>query len=145
MNIEIEVKNVYPVERNDQKQFVKGGLHVTITLGDVEGEINLRGVLFSKTKEKYFFRLPFKSGISHETKLSVQYPIFSFSNDELNKTVIDAIYQKAPAVIESFLVNNPQTSEPMKQPEKTTPKPKVFVTPPPVSKKQEVQRKSYAR
>ncbi len=143
MNIEIEVKNVYPAERNDQKQFVKGGLHVTVKLGEVE--INLRGILFSKEKERYFFRMPFKSGVSHETKLSVQYPIFSFSNLELDKAVIDSIYEKAPSVIENFLSANPQTAEPMKQPEKPTQKPKVFVTPPTLAKKSAIQRKSYGR
>jgi hypothetical protein len=138
MNIEIEVKNVYPAQRDDQKQLLKGGLHAIIRLGDIE--LNVRGILFSKTKEKYFFRLPFKSGINHETKLSVQYPILSFSDEELDKAMLDSIYEKAPSMIESFLAANPQTVEPMKQPEKTTPKPKVFVNPPPLPKKPAMQR-----
>ena len=41
--MEIEMRSFYPFERNDQKQLLKGSLHIVIKLGDVE--LNIRAVL----------------------------------------------------------------------------------------------------
>jgi len=108
--LDVEIKNVYPVERNDERQFVKGGLHVVVTFAE-NVELNIRGILFSKDKQRWFFRMPFKQGICHKTGNSKNYPIVIFSDVKLNEFLVDSIYQKAPAVIENFLASNSQQVE----------------------------------
>lgn len=103
----VELKNFYPVEI--KKHSMKGGLHVAVKLAD-NIEINLRGILASRQKEKYFFRLAFKNGIDHKKGTTVSYPIFLFTDPVLNKTLIDEIYRLAPAFIENWIKENPQAS-----------------------------------
>lgn len=118
--MEVEIKNFFPAERQDKKGLLKGSLHIIVKL--IEAELNVRGILVSRQSGKYFFRMPFRTGTCHETGNSVTFPIFIFSDDGLNKTLIDAIYKKAPAFIEEFLKANPQGIETRKTVEHIKPK-----------------------
>jgi hypothetical protein len=118
--MEVEIKNFFPAERQDKKGLLKGSLHLAIRLADVE--LNIRGILASRQNGKYFFRMPFRLGTCHKTGNSVTFPIFIFSNDELNKSLLDGIYKKAPAFIEEFLKMNTQGIEAQKTAEHIKPR-----------------------
>lgn len=105
----VEIKNVYPFERDDQKQFIKGGLHVVVKVGDVE--LNIRGIFANKRNGRWFFSMPYRNGICHKTGNTVPYPILLFSDPQMNKDLLEAIYAKAPVFIEDWLVANPQPLE----------------------------------
>lgn len=126
MELNVEVKNFYPVERNDAKGFLKGGLHIVIKFADFE--VNIRGILVSKKKQKCFIRMPFRNGKCHKTGTSVEYPIFVFSNQEHNKALLDAIYKQTPSFIESFLASNPQPIIQESPPIQKKPKGKVITS-----------------
>jgi hypothetical protein len=121
--MEVEIKNFFPAERQDKKGLLKGSLHIIVKL--IEAELNVRGILVSRQKGKWFFRMPFRLGTCHKTGNSVTFPIFIFSNDELNKSLLDGIYKKAPAFIEEFLKANPQAIGAQKTVEHIKPKANV--------------------
>ena len=74
-------------------------------------ELNIRGILASCQNEKWFFRMPFKNGTCHKTGKTVNYPIISFTDQELNRVLLNAIYEKAPIFINYWLDLHPQPLE----------------------------------
>lgn len=108
MSLEVKIMNFYPLEgeRDDKREYVKGSLHVSVQIGDIE--LNIRGVLACKKGGKWFFQMPARTGIDHKTGRSVKYPILSFGIDnDFNKELLDAIYEKGPVVVEAFLISHP--------------------------------------
>lgn len=120
--MQINIVNFYPFERNDQKQIVKGSLHVAIKLAD-NIELNIRGILASRQNDKWFFRMPFKNGTCHKTGNTVTYPTLSFTDQEMNKELLNAIYEKAPVFISNWLELNPQAVIEQKQSNQPQPPP----------------------
>ena len=108
MDFDVTVKGVYPYERNDKNQTMKAGLHAVIKLGGIE--INLRGILLIRQRQRWWFRLPFKTGTCHLTGSRTEFPIFAFSDPTQNKAVLDALREKTPEFVEAFLLANPQES-----------------------------------
>jgi hypothetical protein len=155
---EVKILEFYPVERDDSKKSCKGGLSVNLSIAGVE--INLRGILVCKEKgTRWYFNVPFKSGLHHQTKVSVKYPIFSFKNNKLQEKLINEIRVKGQAFVEEWLKTHPEIpleTQPLKKEivklqkiEETLSKPtsviptRVFVDPP--KRKLPPVRKSYAK
>ncbi len=112
--MEVEIKNFYLRERKQEDQLVKGSLHVVIKVSGIE--LNIRGILVSKQKGRWFFRTPFKTGVCTETGTSVIYPIVTFTDPALNKALIEALQERVPAFIGAFLTANPQLGPLITQP-----------------------------
>lgn len=92
----IEVKNFYLVEKNDQ--LLRGSLHVVLKLG--EYELDIRGVFACRRENRWIFRLPFGRSKTEAGEF-VSFPSISFSDKQLNKALINAIYEQAPSFIEA--------------------------------------------
>jgi len=87
--MDIEIVEFYAMERNDEKQILKGSLHVYLPKIDAD----LRGVIVRKKKDSWFFGLPTLFGIDPDTGEKVRFPVFTFvsreKTDELKKLIIE--------------------------------------------------------
>lgn len=85
--MDVEVVEFYTLERDDEKQILKGSLHVY--LPDIDAD--LRGVMVRKRKDSWFFGLPTLFGVDPETGKRVKFPVFAFVNrektDELKRLI----------------------------------------------------------
>lgn len=84
--MELEVIAFYTTDRCDEKELLKGTLHIRLpALG-----IDIRGIAVSRRKSYWHFGLPLKSSVDDSGGL-VRYPIVCFSdrtqNDELMKEI----------------------------------------------------------
>lgn len=59
------------------KGIIIGSAHIYAYEGDVQ--LDIRGVLVIKVKDKFVMRMPCRTVIDPETKMRVTYPIFAFS------------------------------------------------------------------
>jgi|SRR6185295_11816685 len=89
----IEIIEFYPLFR-DAYQYTG-----TLRLRLIDIGIDLLGVHVKRTKDRWFFNIPFKTGIDDEGK-QVQYPLVSFSDKEKQRDLINTLREKAPAFIE---------------------------------------------
>lgn len=127
--IEIEIVEVYPLERNDAKGILTGTLRIKFPdLG-----FHLLGIYFSKRKKTWFISLPGRKGIHHETGVPVQYPFFVFEDREKQRELMDIIRKKGPEFIEKRLgdTENPlslpqdEQRQPIKESKSRTPEKKI--------------------
>lgn len=95
----IEIVEFYQTERDDEKQILKGTLHVNL----IDYGIDLRGVLLSKRKNFWFVGLPCKISIDAETGEKVKYPIISFTDHEKTKKLIADIKEYAKEYVKKHL------------------------------------------
>ncbi len=93
--MKIEIVEFYLMGRNDEKQQLKGTLHIYLC----DHDIDLRGISVTKRKDIWFFGMPSRNGIDPDTEKNVQYPIFSFTNREKSKQLLDEIIQKGKEYI----------------------------------------------
>lgn len=65
--------------------------------------IHILGVYFSKRKDTWYFKVPFRKGIHHETGEEVTYPLFVFEEHEKQRAFINALHVKGREFIENRL------------------------------------------
>ena len=83
----IEIVGFYPLVFDKKKPFLEGTLHIYI----IDLDIDIRGIYVINQKKRWIFRMPHKRTIDSDTKESVGYPIFSFTNAERNAFLLKAI------------------------------------------------------
>lgn len=89
----VEIIEFYPLYR-DAHQYTG-----TIRLRLIDIGIDLLGVHVKRTKDRWFFNIPFKTGTDDKNNL-VQYPLISFIDKEKQRELINCIREKAPSFIE---------------------------------------------
>lgn len=96
--MDIEVVEFYTMERDDEKQILKGSLHVYLP----EIDADLRGVMVRKRKDSWFFGLPTLFGIDPDTEKKVKFPVFAFVSREKTDELKKLIREKG----KDYIVNN---------------------------------------
>ena len=97
----VEFLNCFAISRDDEKGLFTGSL--TVKLPD-QG-IRILGVYFSKRKDKWYFKVPFRKGIHHETGEEVTYPLIIFEEHEKQRAFIKALEVKGREFIENKLID----------------------------------------
>jgi hypothetical protein len=90
----IEIIDFYPLHK-DAHQYTG-----TIRLRIIDIGIDLLGVHAKRTKDKWYFNIPFKTGVDDKGNF-VQYPLISFEDKEKQRALVNSIREKAPAFIEA--------------------------------------------
>jgi len=122
----IEIIEFYPIES-------KGPLIGTLRVKLVDQGLDILGVQVFFRDGRWFFRLPSRQGIHHETKKPVWYPLVSLSDPLLQKELIGEIHRQVPAFIQerfpdklkTDLTIHSQMKEKQPQQEKTSPPPPI--------------------
>lgn len=91
----IEIVGFYPSKKKKKENLIQGTLHIYL----IDYEIDIRGIISCKNKKKWLFFLPNKFSLDNEENERVIYPIFSFSNIEKQKKLLDFLYKNAPEFI----------------------------------------------
>lgn len=112
----IEIVEFYPLEWNENTGFVSGTLKARLP----EQEIIIMGIFVSRSKGRYFFSMPGRMGIHHETGEKIRYPAVVFEDHEKQKALVEAIREKGKTFIEARLVD---TERPLVLPQKPQPAP----------------------
>ena len=94
----IEFVEFYQLERNDQRQALKGTLHVYLC----DLDIDLRGVFVLRNKDFGRFSLPFKKALDENGDL-ISYPVFNFVSIEKQRALIEAIIEKGKEYVLSWM------------------------------------------
>lgn len=95
----IEVIEFYPTEYREDKGILTGTLR--IKLPDIG--IHILGIYVSKRKNSWFFTMPGRNGVHHETGESIRFPFLVFEDREKQKELLVAIREKGKAFIENKL------------------------------------------
>jgi len=109
----IQILDFFAISRDDKKGLLTGSLKIKLPdLG-----IHILGVYFSKRKDTWYFKVPFRKGIHHETGEEIVYPLFVFEEREKQRAFINALHVKGREFIENRLSNteNPLVFLKMKQ------------------------------
>lgn len=101
--MKLEVVEFYPMERDDEKQILKGSLHVYLPDMDVD----LRGVMVRKRKNSWFFGLPTLLGIDPDTGKKVRFPVFAFVNREKTDELRSLIREKGKEYVMNHVLKEP--------------------------------------
>lgn len=95
----IEIVECYPIKLKKKADFA-GSLHVYL----IDYGIDLRGAIIIKNKNHWIIKMPYKTGIDQETGEYVSYPIFSFTDREKGKSLLNEIKKKAIEYIEENIL-----------------------------------------
>lgn len=95
----IEVVDFFPIEKDEAKGLMKGTMR--IMLPDIG--IHIMGILVVKHRYGWYFDIPRKRSIHHETGEPVKYPVFAFDDREQQHSLMLAIREKGRAYIEKRL------------------------------------------
>jgi len=93
--MEIEIVDAYPLITKSGKQ---SGWSMAIYLIDLD--MDLRGILATKTKKGWFFSMPFLKNFCQEKKDLVKFPIISFVKREKNLNLMKKLRQKGTEFLE---------------------------------------------
>jgi hypothetical protein len=98
--VNIEVVEFYPITLDEAREILTGTLRVKIPA------INLHvlGIFVSKKKNFWFFTMPGKKAIHHETGVPVRFP-FIFFEGQQQRELMDAIRTNGKAYIEKRLAD----------------------------------------
>lgn len=97
----IQILNLFAISRDDKKGLLTGSLKINLPdLG-----IHILGVYFSKRKDTWYFKVPFRNGIHHETGEEVTYPVIVFEEREKQRAFINALHVKGREFIENRLID----------------------------------------
>ncbi len=97
----IEIIDFYPIECDEEKQFLPGTLKVNL----LDIGLHILGVFISKKKHFWHVSMPGRIGIHHETGESVRYPFVSFEDREKQKELIHAIREQGSSFIEKRMAD----------------------------------------
>lgn len=109
----IQILDFFAISRDDKKGFLTGSLKVNLPdLG-----IHILGVYFSKRKDTWYFQVPTRRGVHHETGEDVIYPLVVFEEHEKQRAFINALQVKGREFVENRLsdTENPLIFLKMKQ------------------------------
>ena len=99
--MEVEVIKFFVIDLNEKNNTLTGSM--TIRLPALGG-LCILGISVSKgEKNTWFFNIPSKSGIHHETGKPVRYPIVAFEDREQQKSLMEAIKREGRSFIEERL------------------------------------------
>lgn len=104
--MQIEIVEFYPAD-DFEVPFDTGTLHVYL----IEQQIDLRGICVHYRKGRWFFNLPFFTGIDDETKEEVRYPVFSFTDREKHKLFVEEVKKKGLEYILKNFVHNKEITK----------------------------------
>lgn len=99
--MQIEIIEFYPIKFCEEKRILTGTIRIRLP----EIGIHILGVFVNKNKDHWFFALPGRKGIDHQTGEMVRYPYITFENENQQKELIAAIRIQAPIFIEKRLVD----------------------------------------
>jgi len=86
----VEILEFYLIDKNENRQALSGTLR--INLPDIG--IHILGIFVTKKKENWFFSLPGRSGIHHETGEFLWYPAVVFEDRDKQKELVQDIREK---------------------------------------------------
>ncbi|MEN8236110.1 MAG: hypothetical protein ABFQ95_00955 [Pseudomonadota bacterium] len=84
--MDIEVVEFYPESEKAKHRGYIGSMHVYVCDLDNAVQIDVRGISVFNNKGFWFFKFPARKGIDQDTKKPVNYPIFSFTDREKDKS-----------------------------------------------------------
>lgn len=113
MELSAKILAVYPQEYHPEKPRIKASLHAQISIAGLE--FDLKNVLFYRDGDFWRIQLPSRRGV--KDGLSCEFPIFSFSDRELNKRLIAELRAKAIIAVSEYFQNNPAPIEAPKKAE----------------------------
>lgn len=97
----IQILDCFAIARDDEKGLMTGSLKVKLPdLG-----IHILGVYFSKRKDTWYFKVPFRKGIHHETGEEVTYPLLVFEERKKQREFINALRVKGREFVENKLAD----------------------------------------
>lgn len=97
----VEIIEFYPLERDESKEMLSGTIR--ILLSDIG--IHILGIYVLKKKDFWFFRMPRRKGIHHETGEYVFYPYIILEDHEKHKQLLETIRERGQEFIEKRLAN----------------------------------------
>jgi DNA-binding cell septation regulator SpoVG len=98
--MKVEIVGFYKNQDRKRRKLV-GTLHAYL----VDLELDIRGINVLKGGKGYFFQMPGRKTIDEETKESVWYPFFTFSDVQLHKDLINSIIEKGNEFLKKELTN----------------------------------------
>jgi hypothetical protein len=120
--MDIEILEFYPIEKNDTKQTLTGTLRIRL----VDLEIEILGIYVSKDKDFWYFNLPGRKGVHHETGQLVRYPAIVFTDRDKQREFIDTIRSRGRSFVEQRLADK---EKPLVFPQKQQNQSKQFEAP----------------
>ena len=97
----IEIIEFYPIERNKEKDILTGTLRVK--LPDIG--IHILGIYVSKRKDCWFFVMPGKRAIHHQTGELIRFIFLVFDDKDRQRELMDAVRKHGQAFIENRLAD----------------------------------------
>ena len=94
--MKIEVVEFYPFYRMDDLERIAGTLHVYL----IDLEMDIRGILFKKHKDRWFFHMPHSKAIDPETNKCEKFPIITFTDNEKNRALMKSIREEGMKYIQ---------------------------------------------
>lgn len=123
----IEIKDFYPLEYEPEKNFLSGTMRVRL----VDAGIDILGIYVTKKGDAWFFNMPGKKGIHHETGEPVRYPFVVFTERERQSGFMKVLREQGKAFVEARLADTrrpivcpprPQQASPAASPTKPSDK-----------------------
>ena len=109
----IEIVEFYEFRRDEKKFKIEGTLHVYL----IDLDIDIRGIYAVRSGDRLFIEMAYKTGIDEDTKEHIRYPVFSFTDREKNKILLEKIREKA----EIYVNLNTQFKRMSRPPKKKAP------------------------
>lgn len=108
----IEILEFYLTLLDQEREILTGTLRIKLCgLG-----IHILGAYVSRRKNSWYFSLPGRKGVHHETGESVRYPFIVFEDQEEQRALIEAIKEQGRIFVEKRLAD---TNNPLVVPQKT--------------------------
>lgn len=94
----VEIVEFYPLQNG--KGIISGTLRIKLCdLG-----IHILGIYVTKKGDHWFFNLPGRNGIYHETGKTIRYPFVVFENSERHALFMNELRKKGRVFVEEWLI-----------------------------------------
>lgn len=103
--MKIEIQEFFPVKPRNKSHDLSGTLSVYV----IDYDLDIRGIVVSRYKGKYFIQLPSKPAFDEDGKQKVEngrkmrYPTVTFVSKDKQDALMQEIRKKAPEFIESYV------------------------------------------
>lgn len=98
-----EFVEFYPLPESIKKKNPRGSMVGTVHIYCIDHNFDIRGIRVSIAKKGTFFQIPHFRTIDHETGEAVSYPLFSWTNREDHKGLMDFLHQVVKPEVKKIL------------------------------------------
>ncbi len=107
--MKIEIVEFYPIGKIGKD--LKGTLHIYI----IDTDQDLRGIFVKKTKDHWWFQIPYRVQYDPETKKEITFPVICFTQPEKHKEFFKLIQEMGKEYIEEHFIKNEKLDNKSKQ------------------------------